>query len=163
MSNSINNDYHISALFQAWCSCRVAPHLHKYFAKLSLIFTLVRNALKSFGFLVADPCKMNFSPHPRRTLPWLLMKSCWYESAEKIKFCFAAIWSRNWRQMPPNIGGKLFKVWKSTFQSWINIEPFGYCFSTSLSSIIKCYIDALLDFAKKPSWVSKQCRTEDKG
>ena len=112
-----------------------------------LFSSLVMNALKSFGFLVTDPCKMQNSLHLRGTNSWLLIESWWYESVEKMKFCFAAIWPRIWRHATKR-RYKLFKVWKSAFPSWINIEPFRYCSSTSWPSMIKCSIDGLLVFVK---------------
>ena len=69
----------------------------------------VRNSLKSLGFLVAGPSTVIAREKPRRTLSWAFIESLWYESAEKMKFVLATIWSNTLRQISPNAGGRFVR------------------------------------------------------
>ena len=116
-----------------FCKRDVATGLPHNFNSTShnclLLASLVRNVLKSLGFLVSDPSRMNCSPHPRRCLSWVFMESGWQESVEKKNLLFETIRSRICKQIPPNVCGKLTSVWKRAFPSWMNMECFGYCTS----------------------------------
>ena len=151
MSNSIKNEYHISAPFQSWCCCRAAPHLQKYFPKLSLIFIISQERLEVFWLsccwslqneLLSTSTNYSFLTFDGVLVIGICRKN-------EVLFCCHMV--------------KLFKVWKSALPSWINIDLFGYCSSTSWPSMMKCSIDALLVFAKTLSWVPKQCETGDEG
>ena len=114
----------ITALVHFWKrdAAAVLPHaFNSTSLNRFLLASLVRNALKSLGFLVADPSRVNCFPHPCRCFSYVLTESGLKQSLERIKLFSETIRSRICKQILPNVGGKSTSLRERAFPSWMSM------------------------------------------
>lgn len=94
----------------------------------------------------------------------LLTELVWYESVENMKSVFAIIWSRICGHIPPKVEGRLFRVWKSAFPSWMKrVRSFGYGTSDFPKQMQQgCFVGLVIEAVGRSQAVG-HCRREGEG